>query len=377
MKLLSIPFWRLGALLLMVAAIAACGEETNTAAGGDGESEAPCYTDPELEVVEAAGDAASLEGTQITLAAHDSFFLSPETLEAFTEETGISVEVVLSGDAGQLVSQAVLTAGAPTADVLFGIDNAFMCRGVEADLFSPYVSTGLDTVPADLQLDPFNRVTPISFGDVCVNYWIEALPGEVPTSLEDLADPSNIDQFVTQNPETSSPGFAFLLATVASFGEEGWEDYWTSLVENGVSITGGWTDAYYGEFIAGGGTRAIVNSYASSPPADFLFADPAVDAPRTGVLEDSCFRQVEFAGILAGTENPEAAAALIDFMLTETYQEDIPLNMFVYPANADAALPDAFVEFGPLVDEPLILDPAEIEANRDDWTERWNAIVLG
>ncbi len=360
---------------------AACGSTTDTAtdtdAGEDAEQTEPCYTDPELEAVEAAADPASLSGTTVTLATHDSFAISDETLAAFTDETGIAVDVVAAGDAGQLVSSAILTAGTPTADVLFGIDNSFMCRGLEASLFSPYVSSGLDSVPNDLQLDPFNRVTPIDFGDVCVNYWTDALPGDAPESLDDLIDPANADQFVTENPETSSPGFAFLLATIATYGEDGWEGYWTSLVENGVSITAGWSDAYYGEFTAGGGERAIVTSYASSPPAEFLFADPPVEAPPTGVLSDSCFRQIEFAGILAGTEQPEAAAALIDFMLSPTFQEDVPLNMFVYPANEDAALPDAFVEFGPLTADPLILDPAEIEANRDDWTERWNAIVLG
>lgn len=368
---------RLSALGILLALIAtACGSTAETATTGDF-AESPCYADSGLTAVESAADPAALEGTTITLATHDSFALSDETLEAFTAETGIVVETVAVGDAGQLVSQAVLTAGAPTADVMFGIDNAFMCRGLEAGLFSPYAASGLDSVPDELKLDTQNRLTPIDFGDVCVNYWSDALPGDAPETLEDLADPVNAGQFVTENPETSSPGFAFLLATIARFGEDGWEDYWTSLIENDLAITAGWSDAYYGEFTAGGGDRSIVTSYASSPPAEFLFADPPVDAPPTGVLSDSCFRQIEFAGILEGTEHPQAAAALIDFMLTPTFQEDVPLNMFVYPANADAELPEAFVEFGPLVDDPLILDPAEIEANRDDWTERWNALVVG
>ena len=138
-----------------------------------------------------------------------------------------------------------------------------------------------------------------------------------------------------------------------------------------------WSDAYFGEFIAGGGERSIVTSYASSPPADVLFAETPIDAPRIEVLFDSCFRQIEFAGILAGSENPGAAAQLIDFMLDATYQEDLPLTQFVYPASADAELPESFVEFGPLAEDPITLDPAEIEANRDDWTERWNAIITG
>ena len=355
--------------IALVAAV--CGSDSTTTNTAESST---CFDDPGLAPI--ALDDTDLSGTTITLATHDSFVLSDGVLDAFTDATGVTVEQVAVGDAGQLVSQSILTKDSPTADVLFGIDNAFLCRGLEASLFQPYEAEALASVDADLQLDPHHRVTPIDFGDVCVNYWTDELPGDVPTSLDDLTDPSNADQFVTMNPETSSPGFAFLLATIAKYGEDGWEDYWRSLVDNGVSITTGWSDAYYGEFIAGDGDRSLVTSYASSPPAEFLFADPPVDAPPTGVLSDSCFRQIEFAGVLAGSEHPEAAAALIEFMLGETFQEDVPGQMFVYPANRSAALPDAFERFGPLVDDALTMDPATIEANRDDWTERWNAIVL-
>lgn len=383
-------------------ALAACGDDISTTAIGEGDPDAlaaenaaaqdadadaastddaamadasTCFEDPGLSPIELTD--ADLSGTTITLATHDSFSLSDGVLDAFSDETGITVEQVAVGDAGQLVSQSILTKDTPTADVLFGIDNAFLCRGLEAGLFSPYESAALADVDDELELDPFHRVTPVDFGDVCVNYWASELPGDAPASLDDLIDPANADHFVTMNPESSSPGFAFLLATIAKYGEDGWEEYWQALVDNGLSITAGWNDAYYGEFTAGGGERSMVTSYASSPPAEFLFADPPVEAPPTGVLADSCFRQIEFAGVLAGTEHPEAAARLIDFMLGNSFQQDVPLNMFVYPANNTAELPEAFVEFGPLVDDALTIDPAVIETNRDDWTERWNSIVLG
>jgi len=352
-------------------AAAACSSGTNDADGAD----LGCFDDPGLVPIEVTG--TNLSGTTIRLATHDSFLVSDGIFDQFTADTGIEVEQVAAGDAGLLVSQAILTGDNPTADVLFGIDNTFLCRGLLAGLFRPYDSPLLASVDDSLELDPFNRVTPIDFGDVCVNYWTDALPGAAPLSLDDLLDPVNASQFVTENPETSSPGFAFLLATIATYGEDGWEDYWRSLVENGASITSGWNEAYNGEFTSGGGSRSIVTSYASSPVAEFLFADPPVAAPPTAVLLDSCFRQIEFAGILAGTEQPEAAAALIDFMLSTTFQEDVPLNMFVYPANSEAALPESFVEFGGLVDSALTIDPTIIEASRDDWTSRWNDIVIG
>lgn len=204
---------------------------------------------------------------------------------------------------------------------------------------------------------------------------LEQFGVEPPTTLEDLTDPVYADQLVVMSPESSSPGLAFLLATVN--GTDDWEQYWTDLVVNGVSVTAGWSDAYYGEFTAGGGDRSIVVSYASSPPAEVIFADPPVDTAPTGVLLDSCFRQIEFAGILAGTEHRAEAEALIDFMLTPTFQEDVPLNMFVFPALEAAALPAEFVEFTEIADDPQIIEPAVIEANRDAWVERWVEIVLG
>ncbi len=181
---------------------------------------------------------------------------------------------------------------------------------------------------------------------------------------------------MVQSPETSSPGLAFLLATIAAKGPA-WEEFWAGLRANDVSVTAGWEDAYNGEFIAGGGSRSMVVSYASSPPAEVLFADPPIEEAPTAVVLDSCFRQVEFAGILQGTEHEAEAGQLIDFMLSPTFQQDLPLSMFVFPAVEGTPLPAEFVEHAEVPPEPLVLDPAEIEANRDAWTERWVEIVLG
>lgn len=378
-------------VLLLVSLIAvSCGgsDGTEVSTGTETSVASPAgVPEPDSSTTEATGeepeapavgiaDEECQSTTSITLATHDSFVVSDGVFESFTATTCIEVEQVAVGDAGQLVSSAILTKDNPTADVMFGIDNTFLQRGLDAELFVPYESPLLATVDAALQLDPEKRVTPIDYSDVCVNYWIDRLPGDAPEVLDDLIGPTNADQFVTMNPETSSPGFAFLLATIARYGD-GWEGYWQSLVDNGVSITAGWSDAYYGEYIAGGGARSIVTSYASSPPAEVIFSDPPVDTAPSAVLYDSCFRQVEFAGILAGTEHVDEAKQLIDFMLSTMFQEDIPLNMFVYPANSEAALPDAFVEFGQLADNPATLTPKEIEANREAWTERWVEIVLG
>ena len=347
-------------LLTLGLLAAACGDDDSS---GGGEPDASTPVD--------------ISGTTVTLMTHDSFYVSDSVFEAFTAETGATVELLQVGDAGTMVSEAILTKDAPLADVLFGIDNTFLQRGLDAELFDAYASSNLSGVFPELVLDDQNRVTPIDFGDVCINYWIDALPegAEPPMSLEDLTDPVFADEVVVQSPESSSPGLAFLLATIN--GTDDWEQYWADLVANGVSVTAGWEDAYYGEFTAGGGDRSIVVSYASSPPAEVIFADPPVEVAPTGVLLDSCFRQIEFAGILAGTDNRAGAEALIDFMLTPTYQEDVPLNMFVFPALEAAALPPEFVEFASVAEDPQIIAPADIEANRDTWVERWVEIVLG
>ena len=319
---------------------------------------------------------ANVSGTTVTLLTHDSFYLSPETFEAFTLQTGIEVEHLASGDAGALVAQACLTAGEPLGDVLFGIDNTFLQRGLDCDMFEPYQSPGLAVVPDHFELDGEHRVTPVDFGDVCLNYWVDAFDGSPPpSSLDDLVDPAYAGMLVVQSPETSSPGLAFLLATIARYGD-GWEDYWAGLRDNGVTVTAGWEDAYYGEFAAGGGERPIVVSYASSPPAEVIYADPPVDEPPTSVVTAGCYRQIEFAGVLAGADNPAGARALIDFMLTETFQNDVPLNMFVFPVIESATLPPEFAAHAQISEDPFILDPAEVEAQRNAWTDRWVEIVL-
>ncbi|MCE2531028.1 MAG: thiamine ABC transporter substrate-binding protein [Acidimicrobiia bacterium] len=316
------------------------------------------------------------EPGEITVVTHDSFAVTEGIIESFEETTGITVNLLTGEDTGSMLSQVILTKDNPIADVVFGIDNTFLQRALDEDLFVPYRSPAVDAVPEELQLDAQNRVTPIDYGDVCVNYWIDATDGTPPETLEDLADPRHAGSFVTQNPETSSPGLAFLLATVAAFGTDGWEDYWAGLRDGGVSVTAGWSEAYFGEFVAGGGKRALVTSYATSPVAEVLFADPPTDTPPTGVLTDGCFRQIEFAGILAGTGNLPGAQAFVDFMLSDTFQEDIPLNMFVFPASSTAQVPEVFATHAVAVPEPLSLDPALIAAERDNWTRRWVEIVL-
>jgi thiamine transport system substrate-binding protein len=321
--------------------------------------------------------------TELTLMTHSSFAISDDVMAEFEREHGVTVRVLDSGDAGSLTNQAILARDAPLADVLFGVDNTFLSRALEADIFSAYRSPQLEDVPAELQLDPEMRVTPIDYGDVCLNYDREAFSDELPPPqrLEELTDPRYRGMLVVQNPATSSPGLAFLLATVAHFGDEGettWRDYWRDLRANEVLVTSDWNDAYYGQFSggAGEGQRPIVVSYASSPAAEVVFAEPQPDEAPTGVVEEGCFRQVEFAGILRGGRDDEVARAFIDFMLSERFQADIPLNMFVFPANEATDVPEVFASHAVTVGDPIELDPFEIGAQRERWIGEWTDVVL-
>jgi thiamine transport system substrate-binding protein len=316
----------------------------------------------------------------LTLVAHESFAgeVTADTFQPFTDETGIAVEVIAAGDAGSMVTSAVLTAGNPIADVMFGIDDTFLSRAIDGEIFAPYTSDLIDKVPESLRLGTDNLVTPIDFGDVCLNYdkaWFESTQLHIPTRLDDLRASIYAGSLVVEHPGTSSPGLAFLLATIDEFGDDGWLDYWRDLKAAGVKVAPDWNTAYYSDFIRYGGDRAMVVSYASSPPAEVIFADEALSVAPTGVIEAGCYRQVEFAGILQGTDYPESAGDLIDFMLSVEFQETIPLNWFVFPANVDAALPVEFAEHTVVPQSPTQMDPRRIAENRESWIQQWAAVM--
>jgi thiamine transport system substrate-binding protein len=322
------------------------------------------------------------EPAVITLMSHDSFAISEETIAAFEAENGVTVELLPSGDAGAALNQAILAKDVPLADVFFGVDNTFMGRALAAGIFEPYESPLLVQIPDELELDAEHRLLPVDYGDVCLNYdkaWFATNGLPLPQSLADLTDPAYAGLLVVENPATSSPGLAFLLATIAEFGEEGYLDFWANLRANDVLVTNGWEEAYRGSFsVASDGERPLVVSYASSPPAEFIYADPPLaEAPSASLVGPGmCYRQIEFVGILAGTEKRELAEKLIDFMLSQPFQEDMPLNMFVYPANEQAALPAAFVEWTQVPGETAVLSPETIDSHREQWIEAWTEVVL-
>ena len=270
----------------------------------------------------AGAEPAREESEVLTVMGHDSTVVPEEVLAEFEERYGARVRILLAGDAGSALNRAILAKGNPLADVLYGVDNAFLSRALEEGVFEAYEPAALADIAAELRLDASGHATPIDFGDVCVNYditWFEDAGLAPPQTLEDLADPAYVDLLVVENPAASSPGLAFLLATIGRFGDPGYLDYWRELQDNGVRVAPDWETAYFAEFSGGtsAGDRPLVVSYGSSPPFEVIYAETPIEAPTTGVMvgDESCFRQIEFAGILAGTPRRELAERWIDFML--------------------------------------------------------------
>jgi len=358
-------------LLGLLSALGACGPTPTTSPETAVESPLPSPT-------------PSVAGGTLTVMTHDSFDVSEEIVTTFQAQCSCRVQFLKAGDAGLMLNQAILSKDNPLADVIYGVDNTFLSRALDGDILEPYRSPVLADIPDSLELDPTFRLSPVDYGDVCLNYdkaWFREKGLTPPADLADLTDARYKGLTVVENPATSSPGLAFLLTTVGRFGETGDYDYlayWADLKANDVLVADGWNDAYYGNFTyASEGDRPIVVSYASSPPVEVFFAtQPVEEAPTDVVTADgSCFRQVEFAGILKGAKNRALAEQWIDFMLGTVFQEDIPLKMFVFPSNSKAALPDVFVRFAQIPANPVMVNPAAIEANREAWIQAWTRVM--
>jgi thiamine transport system substrate-binding protein len=317
---------------------------------------------------------------------HDSFSVSEEVVAAFQAQCSCTVQFLKSGDTGLALNRAILSRNNPLADVFYGVDNTFLSRALSGDIFEPYASPALDKIPADLKLDPSNRLLPVDFGYVTINYdkqYFEDNGVIPPPTLGDLSEQAYRSMLVVENPASSSPGLAFLLATIATFGEDTpytYLDFWRDLRANDVLVTEGWEDAYYGQFSgsSGDGDRPMVVSYATSPAAEVFFADPQPsEAPTANlIVPGGSFKQVEFVGILQGAKQPALARQWVDFMLGDVFQADIPLQMWVYPARTDLPLPEVFTKHSEVPTDVISLAPEEIEAGREKWIQAWTDAVL-
>lgn len=318
---------------------------------------------------------------QLTLLTHDSFAVSEGVLAQFEAQHQVQIRVLKSGDAGTLTHQLVLNQSAPLGDVAFGLDNTFISKALSANVFAPLSENTRQQAQAELNLPNEERVVAVDFGDVCINYDIAKLKElnlPAPQTWAELAQPTYAQLLVVENPINSSPGLAFLLASIAAHGEDGYLEYWQSLLANGAKVVEDWNTAYYSEFTRYGGTRPLVVSYASSPPAEVIFSEPRPNSAPTASITTPgmCFRQVEYAGVLQGATQPALAEQLVAFLLSETFQSDLPLQMFVFPARPNTLLPSEFSAYATLAEQPAQLDPARIANQREEWLNDWETVLL-
>jgi len=312
---------------------------------------------------------------------HDSFAASESVISSFETTNNIKVQFIASGDAGTALNKAILSKDNPIADVFYGVDNTFLSRALTEDIFEPYNSPMLAVLPSQFKMDPQNRALPVDWGDVCLNYDIPYFADhnlQVPQNLEDLLKPEYKGLLVVENPATSSTGLAFLLATIGHFGTDSYLDYWSGLVANSVLVVNDWETAYYTNFSRLGGDKPIVVSYGSSPPFEVIDSGSPDTIPQTAVItsDGSCFRQVEFVGILRGTKNRDLAQIWIDFMLSTTFQMDLPLQMYVFPVNPSAILDETFQKYLSIPEHPAYVSPEDIASNRESWINAWTEAVL-
>jgi thiamine transport system substrate-binding protein len=323
---------------------------------------------------------------EVTLLTYSAFGLNKTIFDQFTNLTGYHVTVLAQGDAGEVVNRAIASKDHPVADALFGVDNALIYRAKAGGIFQPHESPRSAYV-AERYKGAFRDAsgallaTPFDYGYVELNHdtaWFRDHNVSLPVDLAQIADKTYAPLTVVENPQTSSPGFAFLLATVARFGENGtytYKQFWHDFAVNGGKIATSWDLAYGDDFTqgydaTGNHDRPIVLSYSTSPAYNPMNGYGNATSANLDLRQGSWF-QVEAIGVLANAKNPKGAEALIDYMMSQDVQEQGAFQQVEYPVLAGAAAPEAYATYAPEPLDPAHLDAAQIEAHREQWIAGW------
>jgi len=320
--------------------------------------------------------AVLASAAELRVLAHASFALPKPLLAEFEKEAGVTLRITKAGDAGEMLNKLILTRANPVADVVFGIDNVLAGKALAAQVLDPWEGSAVGdskiTLPAGL--------VPVDYGYVTLNFdkaWFAKKGLALPRSLEDLAQPAYAKLLLVQNPATSSPGNAFLLATIGALGEAKAFDWWTRMRANGVKVTKGWSEAYYTEFSHNGGARPLVVSYASSPAAEVFYSKVKLAEPPTGslTLPGGVFRQIEGVALVKGGRERAAALRFVQFLRLPAVQQALQTGMWMFPADATVARVDALLH----AVEPAAFDSPSAQAIADknaEWVQRWTKAVL-
>ena len=324
-----------------------------------------------------AGSAHSADMAELRVLTHSSFAVPKPLLAQFEKDAGVKLSIAKAGDAGEMLNKLILTRANPIADVVFGIDNALAPKAVAANVLDAYTGPAAKAAANAPLAAP---LVPVDYGYVTVNYdkaWFAKSGMALPKTLEELAQPAYAKLLVVQNPATSSPGNAFLLATIGALGEEKAFDWWARMRSGGMKGAKCWTEAYYTDFSRNGGKYPLVISYATSPAAELFYAKDKPSEPPTASLSlpGGVFRQVEGVALVKGGTQRVAAEKFIEFLRSPAVQQQMQTEMWMYPAASGTARAEV-MKFAP---EPTAFDtPGEqdIAAKDGQWVARWTKVVL-
>ena len=320
---------------------------------------------------------AQTSAPELRVLVHSSFSLPKPLLAQFESEAGVKLSVIKAGDAGEMLNKMILTRAQPIADVVYGLDNALVAKAQAAGVLDPYNGPASQRASA---MPLASGMVAVDYGFVTLNYdraWFSKNGLALPGSLDDLAQPAYRNLLVVENPATSSPGYAFMLATIAGLGEEAAFDWWTRMRANGVKVTKGWTEAYNTEFSRNGGTRPLVVSYASSPAAEVFYSKEKItESPTASLfLKGGVFRQVEGVALVKGGQQRDVAARFVEFLRSAPVQEGLQTSMWMFAAEPGTHRPEV-LRHAP---EPSAFDnpsPDTIAAKGSAWVDRWTRLVL-
>ncbi|MCK4247427.1 MAG: thiamine ABC transporter substrate-binding protein [Methanomicrobia archaeon] len=312
-----------------------------------------------------------IEEDKLVIYTYDSFVsewgIGPKIVPLFEEAYNCKVEIKAVGDAGDVLNRAIIEKNNPRADILIGIDNNSLSKALKNDILVPYTPKTIDVVPEQFIFDPTYHVVPFDYGYIAFVYDSEIITP--PQTFDELLDPKYKKAIILEDPRTSSPGAAFLLWTIAIYGEN-YLDFWEQLKPNILTITSGWDQAY-GMFTSG--EAPIVLSYATSPAYHVEYED--ITRYKAFIPKDGGYLQIEGAGIVKNCAHKELAEKFIDWMLTEDFQREIPLTQWMFPVNSNVELPASF-DYAVKPDKILYLDSEEIAENLDRWIKNWAELMI-
>jgi thiamine transport system substrate-binding protein len=317
---------------------------------------------------------------ELRVMVHGSFSLPKPMLAQFEAQSGLKLSIIKGGDAGEMLNKLILTRAQPVADVVFGIDNALIAKAQAANVLEAHglPAVGGTVAVAEKQLGAL--VVPVDYGYVTLNYDKAAVAKSgqaLPKTLDDLTLPAYRNWLVVQNPATSSPGYAFMLATIAGMGEEKAYDWWAKMRANGVKVAKGWSEAYYTEFSRNGGAYPLVVSYASSPAAEVFYSKEKItESPTASLnLKGGVFQQVEGVALIKGGAQRDAALKFMGFMRSAPVQEALQTTMWMFPVQTGTSRAEVMRHAPePAAFESLSTDT--IAEKGSQWVSRWTQVVL-